>query len=142
MHTTQCQQRPTTPYNAKPNCAIQLHAIPNHTIQHHATPYHGAIRQGEVYKTSLYFWYFYNLYFSVSSQRGGGGLEVFTLPLLQSIHTVSILLMDRFYTFLLYFLYFLLYYVSENLKNLLAGSANLATMCLPSSTMRRKLNLS
>ena len=107
MHTTQCHNH-TTPYNAKPNCAIQLHAIPNHTIQHHATEHYTI---SWCHQTSLYFLYFSQFPSRCSSQRGGGGLEVFTPPLLQSIHTVSILLIDRFYTFLLYFLYFLLYFL-------------------------------
>ena len=117
MHTTQHQQHhtmpnQTVPFNTIPFNTMPYNTIPNHTIQHHATdtaPYHCDIRQGEAYKTSLYFWYF--SHFSVSSQRGGGGLEVFTPPLLQSIHTVSILLMDRFILFvLLYFYTFYTFY--------------------------------
>ena len=105
------QQHHTMPNRTVPFNTMPYQTIPFNTMLQNTTPYHGAIRQGGAYKTSLYFWYFYNLYFSVSSQRGGGGLEVFTPPLLQSIHTVSILLIDRFYTFLLYFLYFLLYFL-------------------------------
>ena len=96
----------TVPFNSMP-----YQTIPFNTMLQNTTPYHGAIRQGEAYKTSLYFWYFSQFPSRCSSQRGGGGLEVFTPPLLQSIHTVSILLIDRFYTFLLYFLYFLLYFL-------------------------------
>ena len=64
MHTTQChdQQHHTMPNRTVPFNTMPYQTIPFNTMLQNTTPYHGAIRQGEAYKTSLYFWYFYNLF--------------------------------------------------------------------------------
>ena len=80
-------------HHTMPNQTVPFNTIPFNTMLQNTTPYHGAIRQ------VCTFGIFHNFHLGVPVRGEVGGLEVFTPPLLQSIHTVSILLMDRFYTF-------------------------------------------
>ena len=104
-NTTQCHT--TRPCHTMPYQSTLCNAV---STPCHTTLYHIMVPSDK--RKHFVLLVFFTICISVFPVRGEAGeLEVFTPPLLQSIHTVSILLMDRFILFvLLYFYTFYTFY--------------------------------